>query len=453
MTGYRKKNFTGKSKRRSVRYDGFCLFGKPKDGQLKAASSLNCDCVDGVLKTGVGFINYKMEVGYTPVVSIAADVENMYLVKGTPDSIGVRTEYLFLITGDDVLYEYMPSQSAWYQKFSVDAGAQIATVADGDLQTRSLLIGAENAFCFQDGSFEELSLSYTLPAVCECKSRAFVAVKPYTLMFSDPSAPWVFESSDEDGKIPLPSGKGKIVALLNFEDDIYAFFEYGIMQLRVAGAAKDFQVRAVAYSGDCIFGNSVGICDDAIMFLAADGVYRLDGKGVKKVCEEMKISPKRRGQVCNHAVCGDKFLLRYVDEYDERRVAVLHGDGSGGYYATDMEGLSDCAQKALCRKGYTVMQVVESGSLMGYGSYEFESEEFDLGVEGKKTLTELVFEGEGDFSYRIWADGYLRRGHAYFYDGVVRIPCMARGETFRLQLTLYEDTQIRGVTVSFTTVE
>ena len=224
MAGYRKNNFTGKSKKKLVRYDGFSLFGKPKANYMAADMSLNCDCVDGVLKTGIGLIDYRTEDLSYPMCTLWADVENIYSVKGGASSDGKWTEYLFLITGDDALYVYSSAERSWYQRLSMDTGAQVITVSDGGMQTRSLVIGENSAYSFQEGNFYALPLNYTLAAACECKGRAFVAVAPYTVVFSDPTSPWVFESSEEDGKICFPSGKGKIVDMVNFKDEVYIFF-------------------------------------------------------------------------------------------------------------------------------------------------------------------------------------------------------------------------------------
>lgn len=448
MVGIKKKPFQGKGKRVFVTIDNFCLGEEKGAGALRAIESVNCDCSDGSIRTGVGLTRLEMG-GKEVMVNLSGDNYTLYLVEdgGTLDC-AERTESLFCMPADEKLYRYNVEAGAGFDLlFHFSRGSRCCMVASPRNEWVALFPIKDGFYMLQGGAWTFMEVPNATTAMCYCKGRVFLGKKQRGLLYSEVDSPWIFSSKlDESGEIFLPYDFGEIVALINFRDCVYAFYDYGVVQVDAAGSPLEFSVKSLDYSGGKIYGSTVGICNNYIMFLTDNGVVRFNGTKFEKVAKNLDIRPKRDTQVCNYAACENNYLVRYSDSRGGMRTALVAPDG-GGYYVTDRLGLSQSGGRAFCIKSGVVYEIVSSGNLVGSERYSFESRKTNFGIAKKKIVKSIRLEGEGTYTFALYCDGTWRSNTVPFDGGVAVIPIDRRGTEFAFEFQLDKNAVIRRATV------
>lgn len=84
------------------------------------------------------------------------------------------------------------------------------------------------------------------------------------------------EAAGGGGYADLPDGKGRVVALADFENYIYVFREYGVQRLYARGDERAFELRD-AWACARVYGQTVAVCGGRIVWLGEDGLHAFDG--------------------------------------------------------------------------------------------------------------------------------------------------------------------------------
>lgn len=449
MLNYKKDAVTADGKKLSVTYRDFRLFGEIGRETLRGMDSMNCDLRDGVLQTGLGVLPYTLKDGSKPsLAALTSRVDGLFSVDVMDSlSAAVYTEDLFLVTEDGKLWAF--GGTGFLGGALVGANVSAATAVDKSSgEQRTIFAGSTRSFLVFDGIIQGVALPNTRAAICAWNNRIFIGTKVFKVAYSAPERAFTFasETIDDSGTLYLPSDRGDVVALRTFQGMVYIFCERGIFRLKADGAARDFQLTAIEYGGGKIFGKTVGNCGDVIFFLAEDGLYRMRGDVVKRVCKHLPIRPKESGEFCNHGVAGDDFLVRYVEVSGKRRTLVVDSEGKDGYFTSHFEGLGEHNGKTLCRYLDTVGMISPNGVLPTGGTYYFLSEKVDLGSRDRKTLTGLYFKGSGSFTCEVIADGKSYSQSLYFVNGAAVFNKALRGTEFQFRFTLSKGASIRSMT-------
>ncbi|MBQ5929728.1 MAG: hypothetical protein IIX02_02950, partial [Clostridia bacterium] len=286
-------------------------------------------------------------------------------------------------------------------------------------------------------------------AMCVCKDRIFLAMENGTIVYSDPEYPYLFDGMSGDGKIQLAYAFGEIVAMLCFENQVYAFHQFGVVSIKVTGDVEKFEIQPLDYRGGEIFGDSVGVCGNLVFFLAADGVYRFDGKNFHRVECVGKIVPSLRERVCQYSVCGNMYLLQYVDIEEEWRAVAIAADGKNGYFTSVREGLSFAGGAALCQLGNYVVMLRENGEIPTAWKPSFLTQRTDFGVVGRKTLRTVRVRGRGLVTMRVGTDRFEKGYDLTFNRGVASVNLQALGESFYFAFSLGGNSCVQEVAVDF----
>ena len=456
MLGLKKAPMKKAGRKHSVTYRDFRVYGEGGKETLRAVNSLNCDCRDGVLKTGLGVTQYTMKSGANPTLAaVTAKVDGLFSIDLVDQlSAAVYSESLQMVTEDGKLWIYSESSKTFVGGAPIGAGASAGTAVDVSSQKpRSIFVGPTRSMLVEDGQVLGVALSSTTDAICVCGNRIFMGLKEFKLVFSSPEKAFVFtpDTTDGSGTLQLPFETGRVAALLTFEDKVYVFCERGIYRLHADGSAREFRLSALEYGGGKIFGKTVGAQGKGIFFLAEDGLYRLYGESVKRVCRHLPIYPKADGLRCNHGSFGGDYIVRYMDTNGKRRMLVVDSEGKDGYFTSNFEGLSEHNGKTLCRYGDTVGMLTTRGALPTGEVYAFTSEKVDFGGLGNKTLTALRFEGTGSFDCRVVVDGKTYEERLVFENGIAKWKKRLRGKVFQFGFVLSSGTEIRGMTAEVVT--
>lgn len=449
--GVRKKAFNGREKRENVVFNRFSTaMGAAKatgsTGVLCASESVNCDCGDGTIRSGIGLRTYK--INGTIVTALGNATARKYFLADEAESLdetGAAT--LYCLTESGGLYAYSTSTRKYASVADLAKNGKSVRVADEDGKIYTIFSDEGGFYVKTKTGLERKTMANATTAICVCKDRAFIGVKPATVAYSNPCAPTDFTSTKEwGGRVRLAYGFGEIVALVRFQNDVLVLCERGVAKIEADGLAAEFHVEPLDYAGGEIYGDSAAVCGNAVFFLSADGVYRFDGKKFCRAAEGLRIFPNPTVKECGYAICGDRYVLQYTGVDGVKRCAAIAADGKSGYYVSVREGLSQCDGVSLCRSGSRVYTLSEKGELGSGEAYVFTTQATDFGVTGRKALRKLRIEGEGSVNAYVYADGGLVKNEMkYFVDGVAEIEVFARGEEFYFNLLLGGETCIRKI--------
>lgn len=432
-----------------VSFGGFAL-GEGKAGLLVGKESENCACGNGVLGTGVGTALYRMQDGdVLPLPGSLPEIDGFFFVYEKGEE-GGYTEALGFISTVGSVYIYSAYTSGFVLWHSFGVRMKALAAMDENEEWVTLFIGEAGVFRYAASGPVATAITSASTAACVFKDRVFCAVEPFTVRYGAPLKPTAFgESINDGGRICFPSERGKIVALVPFREKIFVFYEYAIASLEAAGAARDFLFEKLSYHGGRIFGDSVGVCSvggEKIFFLAEDGLYAFDGSKAESICADLKISPLRGEQVCNHACFEGKYFLRFPDVNGEKRAVVVDAETEKGYYAFAPEGLCSVGGRGFCSSDSRVRTLAFDGDLPKGETYTFSATGQTFGVRGVKTLKTLVFEGEGTFGVCVSNGRKEKTVDLQFEEGVAKAKIGLKGKAFSLKFVLTKGTLLRKMT-------
>ena len=450
MAEFKKVRLQKKEKRYQVTFDKFVFTDKDEENSAKRLSvrlGTNCVFREGAVGMGVGSEQY---VRYGNAMPKHEEKEiRKFLMVDTAETLDDEAqEQLHCITADGILYSYEDASLTYTHQIPVSVDANMVCVADEYGEKRTILSGEGGYWTRVDGSWMEYTLGGATTAICVCKNRVFIALHKATLAYSDPSTPWSFDSTvDGGGRIRLPYEFGEIVALLTFENKVYAFHQFGVARVDVEGDAEDFKTQPLDHVGGEIYGRSVGVCGNMIFFLAADGVYRFDGKKSYRVETEIDILPSSTVKDCSFAVFKEKYIVQYTDVDGEIR-CVAAANSENAYFTDERQALSQCGSRGLFCLGDFVHTFKEKGGIYVTEGI-FSTQKTDFGVRGKKTLRALRVKGRGSVLMSVLGDGFEKSETLDLKDGDACMDLRKLGESFYFTFTLSGDACVRSITVDF----
>ena len=256
MSGY---SFRVKKTERRVKV-AFSDGAQEYDGAL----SQGFDCADGTLRAGVSAVPLGGE-------GIPADAEAVYAAGGAylvyaGGACSVRPADGESFSLSQVAFSAPPACVRVYD----DAAGEALLLSDGAssalLTASGLSAESVPAFTAAAYAFERLWLVTGEESGARLRYSSFEDWRDFT------------EQTGGGGYIDLPDGKGRIVALADFENDIYVFREYGLQRLRARGDERGFEVRDV-FPCARVYGGTVAVAGEHIVWLGADGLHAYDGDG------------------------------------------------------------------------------------------------------------------------------------------------------------------------------
>lgn len=87
-------------------------------------------------------------------------------------------------------------------------------------------------------------------------------------------------NSNTLNSLDLTGDCGRLNALINLDDYLFIFRDYGISKLSKYGSSENFSISDLYFSSTRIFGETVIVCGDIIVFFSQDGIYSFNGSTV-----------------------------------------------------------------------------------------------------------------------------------------------------------------------------
>ncbi len=432
----------------------FSLGGKEQKDVLRAASALNCDCRDGVLKSAKRWKRYKWSDDTEMRCNISSII-CMFMIREYNQEEQAFKDRLGVVDRNGNLYVSMHSETYNKKFICIANGLDLPSIDKvGEEKTLRIAVFSKKRCILVngDGSVTSLpTLNYPTSGGAYYRHRLFVAVKPSGVAYSEPNNPSVFKQSLHGGGCIYFTEMGSnIVAMKVFKDKLYLFFKDGIMMLENCGSPNDFKTKKIAYGGGIIFGKTVCVGNNAIYFMAKDGAYRFDGAKVEPMFSDFIVPPyaERGGE--GGAVFQGKVYLRYATNPYNYTVIVMYEDGKDAFYMSDLEGLSVDQGEVMFKDFDGVLAKLDNEGDMEENAF-FGNAETDFGVMGRKTLRKLIFKGEGNFLLTITCDGRDMMYEVDCMSGVGEVLLTRCSERFIFNIDLMPGAKIEEMTAIFLT--
>ena len=324
MSGY---SFRVKKTERRVKV-AFSDGAQEYDGAL----SQGFDCADGTLRAGVSAVLLDGE-------GIPAGAEAVYAADGAylvyaGGACSVRTAGRESFSLSQVAFSAPPACVRVYDDTAGEAlllsdGASSALLTASGLSAESV-----PAFTAAAYVFERLWLVTGEEAGARLRYSSFEDWRDFT------------EQTGGGGYIDLPDGKGRIVALADFENDIYVFREYGLQRLRARGDERGFEVRDV-FPCARVYGGTVAVAGERIVWLGADGLHAYDGDGEPFAAGFSGLFAAEQSSPRGCAAGGRYYLQAALADGQEQALFSFSEDGAHGHLLRGaFGGLCSCGGEA-----------------------------------------------------------------------------------------------------------
>lgn len=249
----------------------------------------------------------------------------------------------------------------------------------------------------EDGSSQVSSCPPAIPHAFHY-SRVF-GVDPQdgcTVRWSQPGDAFGWEEGlNEAGYVRLNAARGKVLALIPYNNRLVAVRQYGLSVLRVYGEAEDFRVEVTDTDTSAICGDTAAVCAGRLLFFTADGLQAY-GSGIESFAAEglEGFSPSGDAAALGNTyfVCGTLG--------DEGVIACVGADGGVGYIAAEAACLC-AAGRAFCISGGSLYEIVR-----GYAACSWQSPS-DLGSGTVKFLESIYVDGTAE-ELTVSCDGLTR---------------------------------------------
>lgn len=271
----------------------------------------------------------------------------------------------------------------------------------------------------------------TNAAVCWFAGRLFYA-KGHRVYYSDVENVQNFDESAYGGGYVCTNGGGEgvVLQLLPYRDGILLFYERGIAILHAKGAASDFRMERLDYSGVPIAIGSGAVCGRYALFATEEGdVYRLDGTRFERLAAGLPLS--LREDRVNTASDGERYY-----RCDGERMLVMEASDGSSYLSFPVAGLTDADGAALGVHMGRLMRMSTIGSAYTSESPSFYAERLRLRDSKEKTITKVTVYGEGSTTVSLRGDGDTTVKVLTLSSAGVAFEPFVRGEEFELEICL-----------------
>ncbi len=330
-------------KKSSIKYFSLNLFDKPVkykvgDEQRKdfeAESCYNYNSQSGILKNGVGFetalypTSESGEEYHTVNMPHTGDIKKIWYYPYYETNNNRRVDKIIFYGTDNQLWTFAlfyPGQSV-VSMLDEEFGITLSKLPVG----LSYRIYNEDFMLF---STENGLIAYTthlLPGIYNNCPEFISMTKIYDLLWAIPQGdrnkviynedlnPIQWDS--ENQKFDL-SEFGQLCKLINFDDYLFVFRDYGITKISRYGTGGNFSVSNIYDSGSRIYADTICVTGDDITFFTDDGLYVFNGSSCKplRLGFESLIKKDKNKQSCATWLNGKYYLACYLSFDDGKQI-------------------------------------------------------------------------------------------------------------------------------------
>ena len=341
-------------------------------------------------------------------------------------------------TPDYRLVAQLTDGTIWYTKVMSDTGwakVQDLTVS-GDIEAVNyrfngediLLLATENDKLYylkgdtaysSDDAPKFASITVHSERVFGCVNGAKTR-----LWFSDDFDPTNWDVNAQDaGFVEFADECGNLVKIISFLGYLYIFRDYGIFRLTAFGDQSAFVLKKVFTDTGRIYKKSIVLCGDKIIFLADEGLFAFDGYEVVRIAKEFPAIFDKDEAV--GAYLDKHYYLACKTEVDSR--VDLEGATNNSILVFDVFDKSICVvagvdvramREVKTESGSMIVcafntvnknkigMITDSGKHLAANLKKiYLSPYSDMGVQGSKTVREIVVDTKYPITVRVKLDG------------------------------------------------
>lgn len=293
---YRNNIKTKKSISKTITFNTFSENINAKDKTVNAENSImsyNYENQRGLLETGIGFETLALPIedgsSQKRIIKIfnETEVRKIWHYKYY-DHINKRTV-------NKVIFYNIDGRLSVFVLFSYDDYTYIIDKIEpfDDLPLGlNYCIEGEDFMLFFSGNGLCVYSTHRLPMFNEnCpKLVAFCKIYDYLFLIPDGDRNSILYTSNLSplalnstlNSIDLTSNCGRLNSLINLDDYLFIFRDYGISKLSKYGSSENFSISDLYLSSTKIFGDTVIVCGNVVIFFGQGGIYSFNGSSVTK---------------------------------------------------------------------------------------------------------------------------------------------------------------------------
>jgi hypothetical protein len=350
----------------------------------------------GALKNGMGVVRAVINDNPMPHTGlIGKKILRSWIYYKQDSATGQRQDKIMALLDDGYIYvlplDYGEEDEFEKTDMSFPMGVACGLNYHADDKDLFLLFGYYGGMYIYDGEdFESCPSAPGFDSVCVHYGRVYGTVSrgENKVYFSDELNPSNWNvSMTEAGYISFPDQGGKVSKVVSFNDYVFIFRQNGIHRLTAYTDFTEFKLTKVWSTASRIYGDTVTLCGDKIIFLADDGLYAFDGFTTVKIFTELfpLIGEKRYSHACYYdyryylACClknKDQSELGDEDEHtcnnaviafdlDQNQVNILRGADIGCFTPLILGETSQLLVNFNNFRGAYTGMIDDSGTLFG----------------------------------------------------------------------------------------
>lgn len=115
-------------------------------------------------------------------------------------------------------------------------------------------------------------------------------------------------NDDNTEEVVIPDVRGGMKKVISVNDNLYLFYEYGIVKLSLYSTDAKVAYSHIFNSSAYIYPNTIAKCGNSIYFLTSEGIFSLEGGQVKKLAAQSEYICESNSKACGECY-DDKYFL------------------------------------------------------------------------------------------------------------------------------------------------
>ena len=318
----KKQNFINKEvKEITISYDKFAknpIYGKGEEfmGANDCIKTYNFSTLTGELKNGLGLKDFavvKNGVSYSMLPEMETEfteIKDIWTLNWLDTQLKNVHDYIFCMANDNIIYygELSVPECNVYIDHTFEGIPEVVKIENGGQEKFLFSSEQEVVMLGKEGEQVLTNLPKFLDACFHFK-KLFAITRGVrnALIVSDESdvRKW---TNDNITKLTFSDERGRLLKILNFNDNLYIFREFGITKIDAYSVNSSFGIDHLYLSTSYIFPNTIKVCGGKIYFLTTSGLYCFNGSSVEK--EESTIIDKIDKSLTSQ-IAAEGFLEKY----------------------------------------------------------------------------------------------------------------------------------------------
>lgn len=348
-----------------------------------AAYGYNVRFTAGTVREGFGVGYARIGERYLPsALPTGEGIKKLFLYKRFDRTTGERDDRLVFYSDNGKLYVAPIATSGAFTQLEATLGGNNVTFLNCEYNNKDVLWISDDRghLLIYDGTtVQTASDTPYLSDACVYNGRVFATscTANNVLRYSAKGDPTDWSDGGGAGKLTFPDEGGKILRAVVFTDALIVFREHAVYKYVGYPDSAVYTLTKLFFTDQKIYGDSVCVCGDKIIFLAGNTFFKCEGWTMTKVFRN--ISPLiESAETCAACFFDNKYFFTFSmkgnEEVGEEAMAV----NNNAFFAVDVYGDELSVTKGTDVAGFIPVGLNGEKALLCRFSYGYRS--FDVGM-------------------------------------------------------------------------